>query len=830
MIELTVNNEAHSLQADPDQPLLWVLRDALGLKGTKYGCGVGVCGICVVHVDGQPVRACTTTVGENANRHITTIEGISPQHPVVQAWVAAQVPQCGYCQPGQVMMAMSLLQSAATLSQSSLEPELSTVLCRCGTYPRIRRAIRRAQQLLRQGENASQPGPSPPVSIPNISADLDTDPSGVYAPNPWIRIHRDGTVTIVIDRAEMGQGVITGLAVLVAEELEVDLNQVRAVFAPAAEAYCNPIIGEQLTGGSTSIRGSWNHLRKAGASTRDTLIRAAAQIWGAPTRDCRAQRGHVLHLPSGQTLGYGALIETARSLEIPEKVPLKDPQAFRLIGQSTPRLDAAELTLGQVVYGIDVCLPHMLFATVARCPTLGGKLKNYDASTTLQVDGVARATKVPTGVAVLANSNFAALKGRAALELEWDPGPNAELSSASIRQQFAAAAQRKGVTQRSDGNASRALERGFRVMEAVYETPFLAHGCMEPLNCTVWIQDSRCDVWVGTQAQTATQKVAAEVAGLPIESVHVHTQYLGGGFGRRGDTDFVREAVQVAQVIDRPIQLLWTRQDDFQYDRFRPANSTLLKAALDQRGRPTAWFQRVVGPPLALDGVTVPYAIPNVSIEFVEEDPKVPTSAWRAVGASQNAFSIECFVDELAHASGEDPLEYRLSLLKDEPRYTNVLSLAAEKANWTSGTQHGAYQGIACYRSYKSTVAQVAEVSVTNEGTLAVHRVVCAIDCGIAVNPDQVAAQVEGAIVFGLSAALHGEITVKNGQIQQSTFADFPILTLAQTPKIEVHILPSRKPPCGVGEPGVPPIAPAVANAVFAATGQRLRSLPLRVT
>ena len=349
------------------------------------------------------------------------------------------------------------------------------------------------------------------------------------------------------------------------------------------------------------------------------------------------------------------------------------------------------------------------------------------------------------------------------------------------------------------------------------------------MNCTVWIQDSRCDVWVGTQAQTATQKVAAEVTGLPIESVHVHTQYLGGGFGRRGDTDFVREAVQIAQVIDRPIQLLWTRQDDFQYDRFRPANLTLIKAALDQRGRPTAWFQRVVGPPLALDGVTVPYAIPNVSIEFVEEDPKIPTSAWRAVGASQNAFSIECFVDELAHASREDPLEYRLSLLKDEPRYTNVLSLAAEKANWTGGTQHGAYQGIACYRSYKSTVAQVAEVSVTNEGTLAVHRVVCAIDCGIAVNPDQVAAQVEGAIVFGLSAALHGEITVENGQIQQSTFADFPILTLAQTPRIEVHMVASSKPPCGVGEPGVPPIAPAVANAVFAATGQRLRSLPLRV-
>ncbi len=830
MIGLTVNDKHHTLQIDKRQPLLWVLRDELGLKGTKYGCGVGVCGICLVHVNGIPVRSCTTPVGDVANKSITTIEGVSLKHPVVQAWIAEQVPQCGYCQPGQVMMAISLLEGNANSTEPNIEAAMSTVLCRCGSYPRISRAVQRAKRVVEQNEHTGQAYDSKHVQLHKLVSESERDSAEVFAPNPWIRIHGDGTVTIVIDRAEMGQGVITGLAMLVAEELEVDLDQVRAVFAPADSAYSNPIIGEQLTGGSTSIRGSWNHLRKAGAGTREILIRAAACIWDASPQDCRAQHGCVIHLPSGRSLGYGALIETARALDRPENVPLKDPQEFKLIGKSTPRLDAAALTLGQAVFGIDVTVPDMVCATVARCPTLGGRLHSFNASTALRIDGVVQVAKIPTGVAVLANSTFAALEGRAALEVEWEPGPNADLSSDSIQRQLAAAAQRKGVVQRTEGNASRVLGQGLPIMQAVYTTPYLAHGCMEPMNCTVWIREDRCDVWVGTQAQTATQKAAAEVVGLPLEHVHVHTQYLGGGFGRRGDTDFVREAVHIARVSDKPVQLMWTRQDDFQYDQFRPANLNLIKAALDHNQKPLAWFQRVVGPPLALDGVKVPYAIPNVSIEFVEEDPNVPTSAWRAVGASQNAFSIECFIDELAHAAHEDPLRYRLELLTEEPRYTRVLSLAAEKANWNGRSTNGRYQGVAFYDSYKSAVAQIAEVSVTNEDAIIVHRVVCAIDCGIAVNPDQVVAQVEGGIVFGLSAALSGEITIENGQIQQATFSDYPILTLAQTPSIEVYIVPSSESPRGVGEPGVPPIAPAVANAVFAATGKRLRSLPLRVS
>ncbi len=633
----------------------------------------------------------------------------------------------------------------------------------------------------------------------------------------------------MIDRSEMGQGVITGLAMLVAEELEVDLNQIRTAFAPAERVYFNPLIGEQLTGGSTSIRGSWEPLRRAGAEAREILIQAAANLWDVPARECRAEQGQVLHPPSNRRLGYGELINAARSVPVPENVPLKKIDEFKLIGHSTSRLDAPAMVLGRAVYGMDVELPGMLVASIAHSPVLGGRPRSYDASETYKLSGVKRVVKLATGVAVIADSTYAAFRGRAALKINWKSSRGAKLSTASIFQSFRQAARHKGSVQRRQGQALRILKKASRLVEAEYQTPYLAHAGMEPMNCTARIGPGRCDIWVGTQAQTGDQRRTARMAWMRKKQVKVHTQFLGGGFGRRGDGDFVREAVRLAREVDVPVQLVWTRQDDIQQDRYRPANYTLLKASLDKDGRPEAWFQRVVGPPLALDGINIVYAIPHIRIECVKQDPGVPTGAWRSVGASQNAFAVECFIDELADSAGIDPVDYRLALLNANSRHLKVLEIAADKAGWRCSNTSGRHSGVAFFHGFKSTVAQIAEVSVLTSGEIKVHRVVCVIDCGIAVNPDQVMAQMEGAIIFGLSAALKGQITIEQGQIQQANFEDYPILTLAETPEIEVHIVPSQEFPGGVGEPGVPPIAPAVANAVFAATGKRLRSLPLRM-
>lgn len=825
MVSLKINGETKTLATSPDQPLLWVLRDVLGLTGTKYGCGVGVCGICLVHVDGKPARACMTPLAAVAGRTVTTIEGLPADHPVIRAWIAEQVPQCGYCQPGQVMAAAGLLQRDPSPDEAIIEKTMSGVLCRCGTYPRIRRGIHRAARTQGTPEEVATRAARQGAGLASEPAQADD----VFAPNPWVRVHRDGTVTLLIDRSEMGQGVITGLSMLVAEELEVDLDQIRARFAPADTAYANPIIGEQLTGGSTSLRGAWEPLRLAGARAREALISAAAATWTVPRKHCRAERGSVVYVLDGRRLGYGALVDRARSVPIPQHVRLKEPTEFRLIGRSLPRLDIPDMVKGQTVYGIDRRLPGMLVASVARCPFIGGQATGFDATEALQVKGVRCVLKISSGIAAVADNVWTALRGRAALRITWDPGPNAKLSSADIRGRFQQAAQRKGTITRDEGDAERALEHASSILDAVYETPYLAHGCMEPMNCIAKASTRSCDIWTGTQAQTGAQQTAAKAAGLVEAQVRVHTEFLGGGFGRRGESDFVREAVELATLLEEPVQVVWTREDDMRHDFFRPANYARLRAGLDETGAPLAWFQRIVGPSLALDGVSNPYAIPNLREESVHEDPGVPTGAWRSVGASQNAFAIECFVDELAHAAGRDPFSFRHELLAHQPRYQKVLEAAAQKSGWGQPLPTGRHRGIAFYYSFKSAAAEVAEVSVCPKGNIRVHRVVCAIDCGLAVNPDLASAQIEGGIVFGLSAALKGAITIENGQVQQSSFEDYPILTLAETPEIEVHILPSTLPPTGVGEPGVPPIAPAVANAVFAATGRRLRTLPLRL-
>jgi isoquinoline 1-oxidoreductase beta subunit len=714
------------------------------------------------------------------------------------------------------MAAAALLARHSSPTDADIDRAMSGVVCRCGTYQRIRRAIKRAAA---RANNAA-----PAVSY---AEPLPPAPSEVTL-NPWIRIAADGTITLIAGQSEMGQGASTGLAMLVAEELEVDLAQIRYEAAPAERAYFNPSFGEQLTGGSTSIRAWWRPLREAAAATRERLIAAAADGWALRRKDCRAERGTVVHIPTGRRFGYGELAARAVALAAPRSVRLKQPHDFHVIGTSQPRLDMADHVTGRAIFGSDVSIPDMLVATVARCPVFGGKLKRVDARRARAIQGVRDVVEMESSVAVIAESSWSALRGREALAISWDEGPHGGVDSAQIRHALQKAAARRGHIARDDGDATGALRDAARSVEAVYETPYLAHATMEPMNCTARIGPDGCDVWAPTQAQTDAQDVAAQAAGLRRDQVRIHTACIGGGFGRRLNQDFVAEAVQIAKAVGRPVQVLWTRDDDLRHDHYRPANYTHLRGGLDAHGRPVAWFQRIVGPSLALDGVDVPYAIPNIREEHVEVDPGVPTGPWRSVGASQNAFAVECFIDELAHASGADPLAFRRKLLARAPRHRGVLDLAAEKAGWGTPPPQGRHRGLAVYRSFGSYVAQVAEVSVGEAGAIRVHRVVCAIDCGFAVNPDLVAAQMEGGIAFGLSAALKGEIAIEQGAVVQASLRDYPILRFEEMPEVEVHIRASREEPGGVGEPGVPPIAPALANALFAATGHRIRTLPIR--
>lgn len=816
MFTFVLNNKPIALAADGEMPLLWALRDVLGLKGTKYGCGVGRCGICTVLVDGAPQHACMLPLSRAAGKSVLSIEGLAEKYPaLVQAWIAAQVAQCGYCQGGQLMAAAALLAQHHNPTDAEIDAALSDVLCRCGTYPRIRRAIKLAAQ------GAATPGTARAPALPPA-------PDAGIALNDFIRVHADDSVTVVINHSEMGQGALSSLAVLAAEELEVDLDRIRTEFAPADPKYKNPLWGQQFTGGSSTVRGEWQPLRRHAAAAREVLIAAALQRWGAQRDACRAGHGRVVHTPSGQELRYSALAADAAQLRPPDHLQLKEPGEFRLIGQPVPRLDIPDMVAGRTLYGIDVARPGMRVATVVRCPVFGGRVQRVAAGGARAVPGVHDVLEIESGVAVLADDFWSALRGREALRIEWDEGAHAALDDTAIDAGLRAALRQDGKLVRNDGNARRALKNAAHVFEADYFTPYLAHATLEPMNCVADVRPDGCDIWVGTQSQVDTQSIAATITGLSKRKVRVHTQFLGGGFGRRLETDFVADAVQLAKMTGAPVQVIWTRADDLQHDKYRPAGAMRLAATLDAEGRPGAWFMRIAGSELVLEGTHVPYAIPHLREEHVEVKSAVPTGAWRSVGASQNAFAIECFVDELAHAAGRDPFEYRRSLLHDAPRERAVLELAAEKAGWGTLLPAGRGRGIALYRSYGSIVAQVAEVTVVNDA-IKVDRVVCAIDCGIAVNPDSVRAQMEGAIAFGLSAALLEKVRIEHGRVMQANFADYPILTLAEMPEVIVHIIESDAAPGGVGEPGVPVIAPVVANAIFAATGRRLRRLPLRL-
>src|SRR5437867_1722240 len=670
-----------------------------------------------------------------------------------------------------------------------------------------------------------------------------------FAPNAFIRIGTDDWVTVIVNHSEMGQGVYTALPMLVAEELDADWSKVRVESAPVDAAYNHTTFGMQMTGGSTSTWSEYDRLRNAGATARAMLVAAAASTWNVDPASLRTQSGYVIHDATKRRLSYGQLAEKASTMTPPQNVPLKDPKDFRLIGRPTKRLDTPEKINGKGMFGLDVTVPNMLVAVVARPPVFGGKVRSFNADKAKAVAGVRDVVQIDRGVAVVAEGFWPAKLGREALQIEWDEGSLATLDSNAQREQYAALAKESGVVAKKEGDAAAAMNQGTKKLEAEYEVPYLAHAPMEPLNCVADVRADGCDVWTGTQFQTMEQMIAAQTAGLKPQQVKIHTMLLGGGFGRRAvpDSHFVQEAVQTSKAVKAPVKVIWTREDDIRGGYYRPAAYHSISAALGSDGKPVAWQHRVVcqsfmvGTPfesfavkngvdsIAVEGAAeLPYDVPNLQVEWKQAPGGVPTLWWRSVGHSHNAFVVESFVDELAHAAGKDPYEYRRSLLGKNTRHRGALELAAEKAGWGKSLPQGRGRGIAVHDSFGSYIAHVAEVSVSKKGKVKVHRVVCAIDCGPVVNPDTVRAQMEGAVVFGLTAALHGEITLENGRVKQRNFHDYPLLRMNEMPAVEAHIVPNDDKMGGVGEPGVPPVAPAVCNAIFAATGKRIRRLPIR--
>jgi isoquinoline 1-oxidoreductase beta subunit len=669
----------------------------------------------------------------------------------------------------------------------------------------------------------------------------------VFVPNAFVRIGEDGQVVLTMPYVEMGQGTYTAIPMLIAEELEVGLNQVKLEHAPPDEKiYGNPLLaGVQATGGSTAIMASWKPLRQAGAVARTLLVEAAAKRWNVDAASCRAQAGEVLHPATGRRLKYGALAADAARLPVPVDVPLKDPKDFKLIGTPAKRLDSPAKVNGSAVYGIDARPPGLKIATLAQSPVFGGRLKSVDDSAAKAVKGVRQIVRLDDCVAVVADHMGAAKKGLAALKIEWDEGPHAQLTTDKIVRDLEQATLAAGPVAQEVGDTAKALAGAATKVEATYQLPFLAHATMEPMNCTVHVRKDGCEVWVGTQVAARAQAAAAKVAGLPIDKVVLHQHLIGGGFGRRLEVDGVTRATQIAQHVDGPVKVIWTREEDIQHDMYRPYWFDRLSAGLDDKGMPVAWNHRFAGSsviarwlpiafnkgldPDSVEGATkLAYGFPNTHVEFLRvEPPGIPTAFWRSVGPSHNVFVVESFIDELAAAARQDPVAYRLALLDKSPRARAVLALAAEKAGWGKSLPAGVGRGASVQSVFGSCLAQVAEVEVSKDGTVRVQRVVAAIDCGIVVNPDTVRAQIESATIFGITAALYGEITVKAGRVEQSNFDSYRMLRLDEAPAIEVHIVPSAEAPGGMGEPGTSAVVPAVANAVFAATGKRLRRMPI---
>jgi isoquinoline 1-oxidoreductase beta subunit len=654
--------------------------------------------------------------------------------------------------------------------------------------------------------------------------------------NAYVHVGTDDTVTLFIHKAEMGQGTVTSLAQLLAEELECDWKKIRIDFPGVDPVAFGPLQG---VFGSMSVRTSFESLRKAGATACEMLIQAAAQKWNVPKSQCRAENNTVLNTATGARFTYGSLADAASKLPVPQQnVALKDPTMFKLVGTSVKRIDTPLKVSGKATYGLDFKVPGMLYAVLQRCPVFGGKVASFDATKAKTVPGVKNVVQISNGIAVVADNTWAAMEGRKALVVQWDEGPLATTSSATIRKVFADLAEKPGAVARKVGDAPAALSSAPGKIEAVYEAPYLSHAPMEPLNCVAHVRADGADVWSGMQIQSVARQTAAKLAELPAEKVQIHTLYLGGGFGRRGGSDFVGEAVEISKAVGAPVKLTWTRDDDLQHDTYRPAAYTRFAAGIDADGWPVAWTARVVCPSFGglrngvdrtgVEGVAeILYSIPNILVDYHPPEVGIPVSYWRSVGYSQNTFFTESFVDEVAAASNKDPVEFRRRLLAKAPRLLGVLELVAEKAGWGKPLPAGRFRGIAVVDNLGSFNAQVAEVSI-DKGKVRVHRVVCAIDCGRVVNPAIVVQQIESGIVYGLSHALKGAITIDRGRVQQTNFNNYEVLRMDEMPRIETHIVTSTNPPGGIGEASTPAIAPAVANAVFSATGRRMRKLPIR--
>jgi isoquinoline 1-oxidoreductase subunit beta len=664
-----------------------------------------------------------------------------------------------------------------------------------------------------------------------------------FAPDAFIRVDHSGQVTLVMCQVEMGQGTYTSISMILADELDVDFSRIAVEHAPPNDAlYGNPALGFQITGGSTSIRAFWLPMRKAGAAARSMLVQAAASGWGVTPGSCRTANGEVIHDASARRLSYGALVDRAARITPPKDPPLKARTDFKLIGTPARRLDSPGKVNGKAVFGIDALPAGVRFATLKSSPVLGGRVAHVDDTGARQVPGVQQIVVLDDLVAVVGDTTWATKKGLDALRVSWTDGPNAEVSSPDIFNEIKSAADRDGAVAKSTGNIGGLPSSG--KVEADYHVPFLAHATMEPMNCTVHVRPDTCEIWVGNQVISRTQAIAARITGLPLGQVTVHNHLIGGGFGRRLEVDGIAKAVRIAQKVNGPVKIVWMREEDIQQAMYRPMYYDRFSAHLSD-GRISGWSHRIVGssilarfvPPAfvhgldadAVDGaVDFPYDVANIHVEYVRQEPKaVPTCFWRGVGPTHNIFVIESFVDELAHAAGKDPVQFRRDQLQKAPRLRACLDLAASKAGWGQPLPSRVGRGVSVQSVFGSHLATVAEAEVGREGKVKVRRVVCAVDCGTAVNPDTIAAQIEGGLIFGLSAALHSEITIEKGRVQQSNFHDYRIMRINEAPEIEVHLIPSEEAPGGIGEPGTVAAAPALANAVFAATGIRLRSLPI---
>ena len=668
-----------------------------------------------------------------------------------------------------------------------------------------------------------------------------------FTPSAFIRIGSDGGIVLTMPYVEMGQGTYTSIPMLVAEELEVDLGQVQLEHAPPNEkVYGNPLLaGVQATGNSNAIRAAWQPLRQAGAIARTMLVSAAAKRWNVDPASCRVQSGEVRHEPTGRRATYGELAADAARMPVPDNVVLKRPEDFKLIGTPAKRLDAPAKVNGTAIFGIDVRPPGVKIATLTQSPVFGGRVKSVDDAAAKAVKGVRQIVRLDDAVAVVADHMGAAKKGLAALVIEWDDGPHARLTTEAIVGELEKATLNAGAVAQNIGDVGKAMASAATQVEATYQVPFLAHAALEPMNCTVHVRRDGCEVWVGSQVVARAQAAAAKTAGLPSDKVVVHNHLIGGGFGRRLEIDGVVRAVEIAKHVDGPVKVVWTREEDIQHDMYRPCFFDRISAGLDARGKPVAWNHRFAGssivarwlPPGFNNGldadttegaIHLAYALPNMHVEYVRvEPPGIPTAFWRSVGPSHNVFVIESFMDELAAAAKQDPVAYRLDLLANAPRAKAVLALAAEKAGWGQPLPQRAGRGVSVQFAFETYMAQVAEVEVSKNGAVRVRRVVCAVDCGSVINPDTVRAQIQGAIIFGITAALYGNITLKGGRVEQTNFDTYQMLRMDEAPAIEVHIVQSREPPGGMGEAGTSAIVPAVTNALFAATGKRLRKLPI---